>query len=326
MGQAGFLSDRYYTLKAWIDKHNGDGLISSSKGMLKFILERYAGPMDDRSQNAVSSLIPDAPPKRLNTLGMVVKTETGLPPRANPFYSHVIVGIEEACRRNQINLVFDTLPVDDYNLPVEMPKILTDQEADGFLMVGTFVDETITSMAGKKPCPIVLVDAYSNTGSFDTVVSDNFQSAYQAVEYLIRKGHRHIGLVGSEPTSYPSLKQRRAGYSRALRENEITSSYIANFNIRKDGARDPVIRLMREHPQITALFGVNDLVAVNTIATLQEMGLRVPQDVSVIGYDDSTWLSSPGRHSPPFTLTQPPWAGLRCNCCCLAWNIPKRRA
>ena len=242
--------------------------------------------MDDRPLIADASLLTGAASKRLNTLGMVVKTETGLPPRANPFYSHVIVGIEEACRRNQINLLFATLPVDEYNLPVEVPKILTNQEADGFLMVGTFVDETITSMTGKQSCPIVLVDAYSNTASFDTVVSDNYQTAYQAVEYLIRKGHQHIGLVGSEPTSYPSLKQRRGGYSRALRENEITSSYIANFNIRKEAAHDPVIRLMKEHPQITALFGVNDLVAVNTISAMQEIGLRVPQDVSVIGYDD----------------------------------------
>ena len=242
--------------------------------------------MDDRAQTiAIAAQMP-APPRRLNTLGMVVKTETGLPPRANPFYSHIIVGIEEACRRNQINLMFATLPVDEYNLPAEVPKILTSQEADGFLMVGTFVDETITSIICKQPCPIVLVDAYSNTASFDTVVSDNYQTAYQGVEYLIRKGHRHIGLVGSESTSYPSLKQRRGGYSRALKENEITSAYIANFNIQKETAHDPVIRLMTEHPQITALFGINDLVALSTLDTLQEMGLRVPQDVSVIGYDD----------------------------------------
>jgi LacI family transcriptional regulator len=236
--------------------------------------------------NTVEIPRPGVAPDRLKTLGMVVKTETGLPPRANPFYSHVIVGIEEACRRNQINLLFATLPVDEYNLPVEVPKILSNSDADGFLMVGTFVDETITSILGKQSRPIVLVDAYSNTASFDTVVSDNFQAAYQAVEYLIHKGHRHIGLIGSEPTSYPSLKQRRGGYSRALRENEITSAYIANFNICNESGHDPTIWLMREHPQITALFGVNDLVAVNAVRALQEIGLRVPQDVSVIGYDD----------------------------------------
>ncbi len=224
--------------------------------------------------------------KRLNTAGLVVKMEPNLPPRDNPFYSHVIDGIEESCQRYQINLLFATLLVDEYNMPVEAPDILTNQDADGFMMVGAFIGEAITSLTSIKPRPIVLVDAYSNSASFDTVVSDNYQTAYQAIEYLIRKGHRHIGFVGSEPTSYPSLKQRRGGYVRALKENEITNTYIANFNINKENARDPVIRLMGEHPQITALFGVNDEVAVKTIATLREMGLRVPQDVSVIGYDD----------------------------------------
>jgi LacI family transcriptional regulator len=172
--------------------------------------------MDDRPQNIELSPVPGTPPTRLNKLGMVVKTEAGLPPRANPFYSHVIAGIEDACHRNQINLMFATLPVDEYNRPMEVPQILTEQEADGFMMVGAFVGETITSMAGKAPRPIVLVDAYSNTANFDGVVSDNYQASYQAVEYLICRGHRHIGLVGGEPTSYPSLKQRRGGYSRAL--------------------------------------------------------------------------------------------------------------
>jgi LacI family transcriptional regulator len=242
--------------------------------------------MDDSSRVAEILLKPGSSTKRLSTAGLVVKMEPGLPPRDNPFYSHVIDGIEESCQRYHINLLFATLLVDEYNVPVEIPELLTSREADGFMMVGAFIGEAITSMTSIKPRPIVLVDAYSNSASFDTVVSDNYQTAYQAAEYLIRKGHRHIGFVGSEPTSYPSLKQRRAGYTRALKDNEITSTYIANFNINKENAHDPVIRLMGEHPQITALFGVNDEVAVKTIDTLQEIGLRVPQDVSVIGYDD----------------------------------------
>ncbi len=229
---------------------------------------------------------PGASRSRFNTAALVVKMEPNLPPRENPFYSRVIDGIEESCQRFNIKLLFTTLLVDDYNVPVEIPDILTNQEADGFMMVGAFIGEAITSMNCLQNRPIVLVDAYSNSASFDTVVSDNYQTAYQAVEYLIRKGHRHIGLVGSEPASYPSLRQRRAGHTRALKDNELNSSYIANFNINKENAHDPVIRLMGEHPQITALFGVNDEVAVRTITTLQEMGLRVPQDVSVIGYDD----------------------------------------
>ena len=115
---------------------------------------------------------------RLQTIGMVVKTEPNLPARANPFYSHVIIGVEDACRNNGIDLLLSTMPVDDKNRPLGVPQMLTRGNADALLMVGTFVDETITSAVGRKTCPIVLVDAYAKTDMFDAVVSDNFQAAW----------------------------------------------------------------------------------------------------------------------------------------------------
>ena len=225
-------------------------------------------------------------PTRLAIVGMLVKTDP-IPPQTNPFYSKVIMGIEDVCRRNGINLLFATLPVDENNRPVEMPQLLYNEKMDGLLMVGTFVDETITSISGRRKPPIVLVDGYSNTESYDTVVSDNFHAAYQAVEYLIRKGHRHIGLVGSEMNCYPSLKERRNGYLRALKENEITDLYIANFNINSTHGYEEAACLIKEHPQITALFCVNDDVAAATARAVREQGKRIPQDVSIIGYDDT---------------------------------------
>src|SRR5262245_31181128 len=71
---------------------------------------------------------------RLATLGMIVKTDPNpLPPQANPFYSKVIAGIEEACRRNGINLLFATLPVDENNHPSEIPQLLYNDRIDGLL-------------------------------------------------------------------------------------------------------------------------------------------------------------------------------------------------
>jgi LacI family transcriptional regulator len=223
---------------------------------------------------------------RLNTIGMVVKT-VPTPPQENPFYSKVIVGIEDVCRRNGINLLFATLPVDENNRPLEVSQLLNSDTVDGLLMVGIFVDETITSTSGKRTPPIVLVDAYSDTDSYDAVVSDNFRASYQAVEYLIQKGHRHIGLSGSEMNCYPSLKERRNGYLRALKENEITDVYIANFNINKSHGYKETTSLLREHPQVTALFCVNDDVANDALRAVKDMGLEVPKNVSIIGYDDT---------------------------------------
>lgn len=223
----------------------------------------------------------------LTTIGMVVKTDLDILPQANPFYSKVILGIEDVCRRNGINLLFATLPVDENNHPVEVPQLLYNDTIDGLLMVGTFVDETITSISGKRRCPIILVDGYSNTESYDMVVSDNFRAAYQAVDYLIQKGHRHIGLLGSDKNCYPSLRERRNGYLRALKENEITDVYISNFNIIKSKGYQETICLLKEHPQITALFCINDDVGSAAIKAAQIQGRRIPEDLSIIGYDDT---------------------------------------
>lgn len=223
---------------------------------------------------------------QLNTLAMIVKTGDNFSPYENPFYSRVIMGIEDACRRSGITLLFSTLPVDDQNRPLETPKVLSSGSVDGILMVGTFVDETVLSVSGLRSAPIILVDAYSTTNSFDTVVSDNFHAAYWAVQYLINKGHQHIGMVGGEINAYPSFRERRFGYARALKENEISETYYANFNINKTKGYDEVTWLLKEHPQISALFCINDEVAVTTLRAAQDLGRRIPQDLSVIGYDD----------------------------------------
>ena len=224
---------------------------------------------------------------RLNTIGMVVKIDPDIPPQVNPFYSKVLVGIEDACRRKGINLLYATLPVDENNSLVEVPPLLNNDIVEGLLMVGTCVDETILSISGKGTPPIVLVDGYSNTESYDTVISDNFRAAYQVVEYLIEKGHRHIGLVGSDDSCFPSLKERRNGYLRALKENEIGDVYVANFNIIKSHGFPETIALLKEFPQVTALFCVNDDVGSAAIKAVQDLGKRVPEDISIVGYDDT---------------------------------------
>lgn len=226
----------------------------------------------------------------LSRLGLMIKTEVSLLPQDNPFYSKIILGIEEACRRSGISLLFSMLPVDEFNHPMERPILPNSDDVDGLLLVGALVDKTIFSIGRKRQKPIVLVDSYSDTETFDTVVSDNFRAAYQAVEYLIHKGHRHIALAGSEPDAYPSLKERRNGYLRALKKNNITQAYIANFNLNNENKQKgyaETYQLLKNNPQITALFGANDDAAVTGMRVAKDLGLRIPEDLSVVGYDDT---------------------------------------
>jgi LacI family transcriptional regulator len=188
-------------------------------------------------------------------------------------------------------LLFATLPVDENNRPVEVPKLLFNEDLDGLMMIGTFVDQTILSVTGKRPPPIVLVDGYSDTESYDAVVSDNFKAAYQAVEFLIQKGHRFIGLIGSANQCYPSLKERRHGYLRALKEHGLNEVYISNFNINKSHGYQEATSLLKQYPHISALFCINDDVGSATLRAAKDLGKRVPAELSIIGYDD-TFISA----------------------------------
>lgn len=232
-------------------------------------------------------------PARLTTLGMVVKTSgDDAVPQSNPFYSKVIMGIEEACRGYGVNLMFSTLPVDADNHPLEIPALLSSDLVDGLLLVGAFADKTIDTILERRRHTIVLVDGYSNSGNYDSVISDNFHAAYQAVVYLIGKGHRHIGLVGGAPDAYPSLRERRNGYLRALKDHHLPGPYAANFNINQTKGFEETVHLLEANPQITALFGVNDDIAVSAIHAAESLGKRVPQDLSIIGYDDTLLAES----------------------------------
>jgi LacI family transcriptional regulator len=222
----------------------------------------------------------------LNQIGILLRAREDDLPLADPFYSTILAGIEAGCRQNRFNLLSATLPVNDDNYPLERPRLLDGEHVDGLLLVGTFVDRTFDHLLGEKSVPTVLVDAYSESTAYDAVVTENYQGAYQAVAYLIERGHRHIGLVGSLPRAYPSIRERRRAYVDALQEQEITTTYFADCHLRREEAFAATTRLLQHNPQLTALFGVNDDMAIAAMRAAQTLGRQVPQDVSVIGFDD----------------------------------------
>ncbi len=228
----------------------------------------------------------------LTTVGMVVKTDPDIPPQANPFYSKVMVGIEDACRQKGINLYFAALPVDDDNQPKEIPQLFYNERIDGLLMLGTFVDKDFTSATKDHGLPVVLVDAYASTESYDAVVSDNYRASYRAVEFLIQKGHREIGLVGSQEDCFPSIKQRRKGYLCALNDNDIHSVYFSDFNYNRSKGFQETTELLKAHPEITALFCVNDDVGSAAMRAAQSLEKKVPEDISIISFDDTDIATS----------------------------------
>ncbi len=236
----------------------------------------------------------------LTNVGLILKADPDYVPQPNKFYSHVVAGIEMACRRQHVNLLYATLTVDEDSYPLELPRILVEEDsADGILLVGAFLNEALIQVVDRRSAPIILVDAYARSDVYDAIVSDNFAGAYQAVTHLIRHGHRHIGLVGSHPNAYPSIEERRNGYEKALGDHDISEHYIAECHIvNTEEIVEATTALLQRTPQITALFGVNDEVAITAMEVARDLGRRVPDDLSVVGFDN---IDLAGCVSPSLT-------------------------
>ena len=139
----------------------------------------------------------------------------------------------------------------------------------------------------------------------DSVRADRTQGSALAVAHLVEQGHRHIGLVSSRNT-----RGRHEGYERALTEAGITERYSAPVDPygygevhRIERVREATYTLMQRHPDVTALFCATDVVAVASLKALQDLGLRVPEDVAVAGFDNDVWS---GCLSVPLTSVEHP--------------------
>lgn len=228
---------------------------------------------------------PEAEPL-LRSLGVIIKIDDDEAPLANPFYMHVMAGIEEICRKQKVNLLYATLPVDSNNVPVEVPRLLTEQHADGLLLVGLYIDSAFGTLFTGRREPVVLVDGYAEDESFDAVVSDNVGGATEAVTRLIEAGHRRIGFVGGHAQAYPSLRERRQAWQQTLTGHGLRADAVVDSGLKAADGATAALQLLERYPDVTALFGVNDQIAIAAMQAAQSLGRRVPDDLAVIGFDD----------------------------------------
>lgn len=222
----------------------------------------------------------------LSVVGTIGKVDNGEVMTTNPFYSHVLTGIERECQRHNLSLMIANIDVDSMNRPTAIPPMLMDKHVDGVLVVGTFLRDTIQFIGRQVNKPVILIDAYAPGSRFDSVLTDNINGSFTAVDYLVKQGHRRIGLIGSAPDGYPSIRERRKGYLRALKHHKIDHVYIEDGLLNRESGYHTTITLLRHAPEITAIFACNDEVAMGVINAARDMGRDVPHDLSVIGFDD----------------------------------------
>lgn len=224
----------------------------------------------------------------------------------NPFFAELARGAEDAAYKAGYELV---LCNSDLNSAKQISYVhsVLEKRVEGIVMnfaVGlSHIEQEELSHSG---VPIVLLNrptASARIRGFSTVLADNYGGGFMAGEYLVNLGHLVIGhLTG--PSQHGNLRERTAGFRKALEESKarVTSVVIhGHHNI--EGGYRMMKKLLDDRPNLTAVFAANDAMAFGAIHAIFDCGLHVPQDISVIGFDNVD-LSSIVR--PPLTTIHQP--------------------
>ena len=215
-----------------------------------------------------------------------------------PFFSSLIEACEKECRKNGYELLISQVVYGEHTKE-DVHKIINHHKIDGILLLATEMDESDFKYFEGVEIPIVVVDSYFKEIDYDYVVINNTKGAYSATKYLIDKGHKNIGLLGSN-IEIKNFKYRLEGYKKTLNTFEIDFNENNNVYVdpTMDGAyNDFKIYVDKNKSNLpTAFFALNDIIALGAIKAMSEFGINVPNDVSIVGFDDIPFssYSNPG--------------------------------
>lgn len=221
---------------------------------------------------------------RKNTSGAILVLTPNL---TNPYYSNIITGISETAREyGSSTFVCSTLG--DAEQEKKLMKMLDSHKADAAIVLATNMDDTWLLPYAKK-YPVVFCSEYNPDLDVDRVSIDNYRAAYEATEYLIQLGHKRIGMISSE-NQYISTKLRMQGYLDALtdydiKHDEMDIEYASN-DYSFTSARKLSNKILSKSDHVTALFCISDILALGAIYGAREVGLDVPKDVTILGFDN----------------------------------------
>ena len=229
-----------------------------------------------------------------------------IPDIANPFFASVLRGMEDAVAERDYSLILtntDDLPARE----AHGMAMLRDRQVDGLLLATARLHDTAIEQLTRDSTPFVLVNRHTDPITPNAVVPDDYAGATAAIEHLLELGHRRIAhIAGADDASTGFL--RRQAYRDTLRRHHADTSddqeaLLAVGSFREEGGYRAMRELLALDPPPTAVFAVNDLAALGAIHAIAEAGLRVPDDISVVGFND---LFHASHMTPSLTTMQAP--------------------
>ncbi|MGF1763526.1 DNA-binding transcriptional regulator CytR [Aliivibrio kagoshimensis] len=226
-----------------------------------------------------------------------------VPDICDPYFTEIIKGIEEAAMENgYIVLLGDSRQ--QKKREDSFVNLLFTKQVDGMLLLGTDLPFDVSKQEQKNLPPMVMACEYSPELELPTVHIDNLTAAFEAVNYLTQIGHKQIAQI-SGPEQATLCHFRHQGYQQALRRGGVTMNptYTAFGDFSFESGSTALTRLMALPETPTAIFCHNDVMAIGAIHQAKKMGLRIPQDLSIIGFDDIQFSQ---YYDPPLTTVSQP--------------------
>ncbi|MBK8034326.1 MAG: LacI family DNA-binding transcriptional regulator [Anaerolineae bacterium] len=230
-------------------------------------------------------------------IGFFFLQKAGLPAAADPFYTEILHSVQQVIARSDYHVAFETLTPDTLAHPVDF-RFVRERRIDAMILAGPDIPAGFINAMLHTKLPLVLVDNRLDFTPVNCVNSDDETGAYLAAQHLLNLGHTKIGVIAG-PTEWASTARRVWGYHRALSEVEVVHMNETTI----ESGREAYRRLSGAHPEITAIAAVNDSMAIGAIREAHRRGLCVPDDLSVVGFDDIAWAE---LNDPPLTTLRIP--------------------
>lgn len=230
---------------------------------------------------------------RANAIALVVSEPTGRV-LSDPFFAGVLRGVhgELAGRHIQLLLMMSQ-PADTDDLVT----YLSSGHVDGALLVSLHGEDPLVPMLAEIGLPVVSGGRPLGTTSVPFVDADNFTGGLEAARHLVSLGRKRIGTVAG-PKDMAVGADRLSGFRRGLSEAKIAGDLVAHADFTPESGAQAMERLLRKAPELDAVFVAADIMALGALQVLHAHGKRIPEDVAVIGFDDSVFASSA---TPPLT-------------------------
>jgi LacI family transcriptional regulator len=218
---------------------------------------------------------------------------------SNQFYSFVIQGAIKQAIESEYNLLFSYID-SAYRDFRDLPKIVREKNAEGALFIQRIQPRLISDIQSRG-MPVVAIDHFPPLKTVNSLQIDNHHGGYLATEHLIQLGHRKIAFLQAA-ADRPSIAQRARGFRAALAQHALGtaagSDIIDCDSLTFEGGFEKARSVLRRKSRPTALFCANDELAAGVLRAAYVLGLNVPEDLSVVGFDDITMSS---YTDPPLT-------------------------